>query len=268
MNTRELTIFKFNGRVIRMVPGAGGMILYCINDICAALGVGNVADVIRRLQSQDIENIDNPTYKGIDNNAPLYGAISWISSQTVGGVQRMAYTDEVGLYDIISKSRKPLAKVFYRRLIQAVPAMRQKIAVTETAPALNLDLASIKALAQTIIGVTGHIEDIHIDLTSLKNDVALLKSGQEVKALLPVVPPLTRRNEIILFINKYMAKYPCEFNEFENIWNHLYDAFRLRTRRDIKREARHSGYMSVLAYVQSVGEIDRLWVVARDLYDK
>jgi len=265
--TKELTVFKFNGRVVRMVPRAGGRILYCINDICVALGVGNVADVIKRLQNQDIESIDNPIDQGIDNNGPLCG-ITWISSQTAGGIQRMAYTDEVGLYDIISKSRKPLAKVLYRKLIEAVPSMRQERAAAEAVPAYDVALISIKALAQAIIGLTGHIEDIQIDLTTLKTDVALLKTAHEVKTQLPVVPPLTRRNEIILFIDKFMAKHPGEFYDFEDIWNHLYDVFRLRTRRDIKREARASKFKSVLAYVEYVGEIDRLWVVARDLFNK
>lgn len=255
--TKELAVFKFNDRVIRRVPGIEGRIFYCISDICAALGVNNVADVIRRLHNKDVENIDTPC-----------GGVTWIASQTAGGVQRMAYTDEVGLYDIISKSRKSLAKVLYRKLIEAVPSLRQERATAEILPAHSLDIASIKALAQVIIGVTGHIEDIQVDLTTLKNDIALLKTEHERKTLMPVVPPLTRRNEIILYIDKYMAKHPEEFIDFENIWNHLYDVFRLRTRRDIKREARSSQFKSVLAYVQYAGEIDRLWVVARDLFGK
>ena len=267
MQTKELTIFKFDDNVIRRTTGADGRILYCIADICIALGIKGTQEVIARLTKGHFNNIPLAD-KGAGNNIPLSGVVTWLDGITAGGVQRMAYTDEVGLYDIISKSRKPLAKVLYRKLIEAVPSMRQEKATTEIVPTDKLDLVSIKALAQAIISVTGHIEDIQIDLTTLKTDVALLKTGQEVKALLPPVPPLTRRNEIILFIDKYMAKHPGEFNDFEHIWNHLYDAFRLRTRRDIKREARASRYQSVLAYVQYAGEIDRLWVVAKDLFDK
>jgi len=263
--TKELTIFKFNDKVIRRSNGVDGRILYCIADVCAALGIKKTNEVVNRLTRGAVNNA-SLSREEVDNNASLAANITLVDYPTTGGVQRMVYTDEVGLYDIIGKSRKPLAKILFRKLIEAVPAMRQEMTVTEVVPAL--DLASIKALAQGIIGLTGHVEVIQTDVNLLKTDVALLKTTHESNALLPVVQPLTRRNEIIVFIDKYMAKHPWEFNDFEDIWNHLYDVFRYRTKRDIKREARNSGYKSVLEYVEYVGEIDRLWVVARDLFDR
>jgi hypothetical protein len=151
-------------------------------------------------------------------------------------------------------------------LIEAVPELRQERVVNEVVP--TLDLSVIKYLAQEIVNLFVDFKEMRTDVVSLKNDVSQLKTIQEVKASLPPVPPLTRRNEIILFIDKFMAKHPGEFYDFEDIWNHLYDVFRLRTKRDIKREARASKFRSVLAYVQYVEEIDRLWVVARDLFNK
>ncbi|MCX6002482.1 MAG: BRO family protein [Chloroflexi bacterium] len=274
--TKELTVFKFNDKVIRRSNGVDGRILYCIADVCAALGIKKTNEVVNRLTRGAVNNaslsregVGNNaplSHEEVDNNASLAANITLVDYPTTGGVQRMVYTDEVGLYDIIGKSRKPLAKILFRKLIEAVPSMRQEMTVTEVVP--NLDLASIKALAQGIIGLTGHVEVIQTDVNLLKTDVALLKTTHESNALLPVVQPLTRRNEIIVFIDKYMAKHPWEFNDFEDIWNHLYDVFRYRTKRDIKREARNSGYKSVLEYVEYVGEIDRLWVVARDLFDR
>ena len=274
--TKELTVFKFNDKVIRRSNGVDGRILYCIADVCAALGIKKTNEVVNRLTRGAVNNaslsregVGNNaplSREEVDNNASLAANITLVNYPTTGGVQRMVYTDEVGLYDIIGKSRKPLAKILFRKLIEAVPAMRQERVATTVVP--NLDLASIKALAQGIIGLTGHVEVIQTDVNLLKTDVALLKTAHESNALLPVVQPLTRRNEIIVFIDKYMAKHPWEFNDFEDIWNHLYDVFRYRTKRDIKREARNSGYKSVLAYVEYVGEIDRLWVVARDLFDR
>jgi len=274
--TKELTVFKFNDKVIRRSNGVDGRILYCIADVCAALGIKKTNEVVNRLtrgavnnaslSREDVGNNAPLSREEVDNNASLAVNITLVDYPTTGGVQRMVYTDEVGLYDIIGKSRKPLAKILFRKLIEAVPAMRQERVATNVVP--NLDLASIKALAQGIIGLTGHVEVIQTDVNVLKTDVALLKTAHASNALLPVVQPLTRRNEIIVFIDKYMAKHPWEFNDFEDIWNHLYDVFRYRTKRDIKREARNSGYKSVLAYVEYVGEIDRLWVVARDLFDR
>ena len=263
--TKELAVFKFNDKVIRRAPGNGGRILYCINDICAALGLKQVSKIILRL-NKGATTRHLPDNEGVPNKHLLSGGVTWIKADTAGGVQQMAFTDEVGLYDIISKSRSPLAKVLYRRLIEAVPAMRQERAVAEMAPSYNLTLESIRAITQEIIRMVTDIKSMHAELGYSRKDVFQLKSGQD--ALLPEVPPLTRRNEIILLINKYMANHPGEFTEYEHIWNHLYDAYRLRTRRDIKRETRASRFMSTLAYVQSVGEIDRLWVVARDLFGK
>jgi len=264
--TQELTVFKFNDRTIRRAHGKDGRILYCINDICAVVGLKQVSKLIVRL-TKGAHTRHLPNMEEMTNRHLLPGGITWIETNTAGGVQRMAYTDEVGLYDIISKSRKPLSKVLYRKLIEAVPGMRQELASTDVTPVHNLELTSIKNLAQSIIGLADHVEVIETDVTILKNDVAHLKTGQAVRALLPVVPPLTRRNEIILLINKYMASHPGEFTEFEYIWNYLYDAFRLRTGRNLKREGR-TRFKSTLAYVQYAGEIDRLWVVAKDLFDK
>jgi len=264
--TKELTVFKFNEYTIRRITGVDGKILFCIADICAALGIKRIDDVIARL-TKEADNNRPLCNSDTGNNGVAIGGVIWINIQTAGGVQRMAFTDEVGLYDIISKSRKPLSKVLYRRLIEAVPPMRQQAMSPQIAPAYSHDLAHVKALTQELISCLLPLKDVFSDLATLKSDVSQLKSGQEVKALLPPVPPLTRRNEIILFINKYMANHPGEFAEFEHIWNHLYDAFRLRTGRNIKREARPR-FKSTLAYVQYVGEIDRLWVVAKDLFDK
>jgi len=264
--TKELTVFKFNEHTIRRITGPDGKILNCIADICAGLGIKRIDDVIARL-TKEADNNRPLSNTDTGNNGVASGGVTWINIRTAGGVQRMAFTDEVGLYDIISKSRKPLSKVFYRRFIEAVPPMRQRMEAIEIAPAASRELASIRALAQSIVGIVGHIEVLQTDMSAVKNDIAFLKTAQEVKALLPYVPPLTRRNEIILFINKYMANHPGKFAEFEHIWNLLYDAFRLRTGRNIKREARPR-FKSTLAYVQYVGEIDRLWAVAKDLFDK
>ena len=68
---KELTVFKFNGQVIRRVPGANGKIYYCVNDICAAMGVVNVADVIKKLQSKDIDNIYDHTERVCFQNTPF-----------------------------------------------------------------------------------------------------------------------------------------------------------------------------------------------------
>ena len=193
--TKELTVFKFNDKVIRRSNGVDGRILYCIADVCAALGIKKTNEVVNRLtrgavnnaslSREDVGNNAPLSREEVENNASLAVNITLVDYPTTGGVQRMVYTDEVGLYDIIGKSRKPLAKILFRKLIEAVPAMRQERVATNVVP--NLDLASIKALAQGIIGLTGHVEVIQTDVNLLKTDVALLKTAHESNALLPVV---------------------------------------------------------------------------------
>ena len=121
--TNQMIVFKFRANRIRILPDEQGELLYCIRDICDALGIKKVNDVIRRLTKGAVNNMPLAG-KETDNNYPLcntdtdnngvaasIGTVI-IDTPTETGIRPMAYTDELGLYDIISHSRKPIAKIF------------------------------------------------------------------------------------------------------------------------------------------------------------
>jgi len=269
--TKELTVFKFNDQIIRRIPGTNGKILYCVNDICAAMGVVNVADVIKRLQSKEIDNIYDPGAKEIDNiydlcnsdtdnNDVAIGGITWIVSQTSGGVQKMAYTDEVGLYDIISKSRKPLAKVLYRKLIEAVPAMREstgrstpEIASTDQ---VILDTHNIvKVFAYKVDARFNRLEQmVSVIQSNQQQEVKLLKAGT-----LPAVSNIDWRSRL----NKYIRNISRKFNWPESdCWNMVYYEDKYRNHRDIKAIARNRGCRSIQV-AQENGWLQDLCAIAK-----
>jgi len=269
--TKELTVFKFNEHTIRRVPGADGRILYCISDVCAALGIKKAWKVIARLTkgatkggdltAEEATRSSLPNSEGAGKNAPLSGKgkdniytlsntdtdsngvasgdVIWIDSQTAGGVQRMAYTDEVGLYDIISKSRKPLAKVLYRKLIEAVPSMRGSTG--RSTPGI---VSTEQVIIETHNMVKGIVQDVNVRLCRLEQTVSSIQSNQEMgfkllkKNSLPEINSIDWRARL----NQDIRNISLKFNWPEHdCWNMVYYEDKYRNHRDIKAIARNRG---------------------------
>ena len=64
---------------------------FCLADLCRILGIGNPSDVKNRLDK---------------------GVVSIETLETAGGMQKLTFVSEDGLYDVILDSRKPEAKRF------------------------------------------------------------------------------------------------------------------------------------------------------------
>lgn len=79
--------------------------LFCLADVCKALKLGNPSQVKTRLE------------KGVISNETL---------QTAGGMQKLTFINEDGLYDVIFDSRKPEAKAFRKWITSEVlPSIRK-----------------------------------------------------------------------------------------------------------------------------------------------
>ena len=79
--------------------------LFCLADVCRALELGNPSQVKKRLE------------KGVISNETL---------QTAGGMQKLTFINEDGLYDVIFDSRKPEAKAFRKWVTHEVlPSIRK-----------------------------------------------------------------------------------------------------------------------------------------------
>ena len=57
--------------------------LFCLSDICQAIGIANARNVKNRLDNEDVNLVDTPT---------------------AGGVQQITFVTESGLYDVIIRS--------------------------------------------------------------------------------------------------------------------------------------------------------------------
>lgn len=103
MNEIEIFESPLFGQV-RIVSDASNEPLFCLGDVCKSLGL-RVGDVRTRLD------------KGVVSTQPL---------ATTGGVQKVTFVNEDGLYDVILDSRKPQAKAFRKWLTSEVlPAIRK-----------------------------------------------------------------------------------------------------------------------------------------------
>lgn len=103
MNEIEIFESPLFGQV-RIVSDASNKPLFCLGDVCKSLGL-RVGDVRTRLD------------KGVVSTQPL---------ATTGGVQKVTFVNEDGLYDVILDSRKPQAKAFRKWLTSEVlPAIRK-----------------------------------------------------------------------------------------------------------------------------------------------
>jgi prophage antirepressor-like protein len=113
---------------IRVVPNAGNP-LFCLADVCHALGINNPSYVKERL---------NP--KGIVLNYTL----------TKGGKQHLLFINEGNLYKVIFRSDKPNARKFEDWVTDEVlPAIRKTGSYTATsapqlAPTLEAEYAQLR----------------------------------------------------------------------------------------------------------------------------
>lgn len=117
--------FPATGQQVRVIVRDGEP-WFVAADLCAALEIANSRDAISRL---------DPDEKGV-------GTVD-----TLGGPQRMTIISEPGMYELISQSRKPEAKVFRRWVRHEVlPAIR-KTGRYESAPTIPRTFAEALRLA-------------------------------------------------------------------------------------------------------------------------
>ena len=90
----DITIFNHLGNNIRVTTDNQGEPLFVLKDVCDALDIRNPSDVVRRLDSDDLDSIEV-----IDN---------------LGRTQKTNVVTEAGLYEVIFMSRKPEAVQFRR----------------------------------------------------------------------------------------------------------------------------------------------------------
>lgn len=102
----ELQIFKNDTFGEVRVAEVNGEPMFCLADVCKAIGIANSRNVKNRLDEDDVHQIDT-----MDN---------------LGRTQQVVYVSESGLYDVILRSESPTAKPFRKWVTSEVlPSIRK-----------------------------------------------------------------------------------------------------------------------------------------------
>jgi prophage antirepressor-like protein len=100
--------------------------LFCLADVCKAVGIANNRNVRNRLDQEDVHQMD---------------------TLTKGGLQSMAYVTEAGMYDVILRSDSSQAKPFRKWVTSEVlPAIRRTGGYMAAAPAETPEQIMARAL--------------------------------------------------------------------------------------------------------------------------
>jgi prophage antirepressor-like protein len=255
--TKALTIFKFKGKSIRILPDERGELLYCIRDICDSIEIKKVNDVIKRLtkgtgnsavhSGKEIDNTYLLCNTDTDNNgvASSIGTVI-IDTPTETGLRPMAYTDEVGLYDIISRSRKPIAKIFHRQLLGALPVLR-KLALRGK-ESTGRSTPEITSTEQVIIDTNNRVKALERTVSAclpcMQQNIAKIQADQMIGVKLLKAGTLPQINDIDwrARLNQDIRNISVKFNWPEHdCWNMVYYEDKYRNHRDIKAIARNRG---------------------------
>lgn len=94
-----IEIFKNDSFGEVRVAGTSEEPLFCLADVCKAIGITNARNVKDRLDKEDVRLVDTPT---------------------AGGMQAMVYVTEAGMYDAVLKSDSPKARPFSRWITHEV----------------------------------------------------------------------------------------------------------------------------------------------------
>lgn len=136
--------FNYAGHPIRVVERDGEP-WFVAADVCAVLGIGNVADALSRLAESDIDSTD-------------------VWSQSNNRNYSVKIINESGLYDLILDSRKPEAKPFRRWVTSEVlPSIRKTGSYVApvampTAPAVPATVGGLAPVLYAMVDAYAQLE--------------------------------------------------------------------------------------------------------------
>ena len=132
----EVQIFKSEQFGEIRTAGTADNPMFCLADVCQAIGIANARNVKNRLDEEDVHLVDTPTS---------------------GGIQQITFVTESGLYDVIIRSDSEQAKPFRIWVTREVlPAIRKTGSYTARQ-------MSRKELAQMIIQQEEEMEVLRLE---------------------------------------------------------------------------------------------------------
>lgn len=214
-------------------------------DVCTILEIKNHRDALKRLDDDE---------KGV------------VTTDTLGGPQKMLIINESGLWSLVLRSNKPEAKAFKKWLTSvALPTLRKTGRLD-----LNSPGSDRLARAAEIHAALGLLIDEAIEqrgrMDALEGRVEALEQ-KEAKALpkaLPEVevPPLTKRAELNQLVRQF-AKLTGLTHKAS--WNKLYEGMLYRVRVDVRACAKNRG-VSKIDYMETAGLLPLACALIRDMF--
>lgn len=199
--TTELMLFKDKKIRIEMVEGEPYI---CLQDICRDVDIRDTQPVLQRLRKSDVFN----KYPGI---------IATIDTVTETGRRGLAYINEMGLYEIIGKSRKPKAKAYYSQIIATLPGLRKQAAPSDT----TLSLQALKVLIDNQIALEQRMDKYEA-------------KQEKVLAIVAPVKEVSPRSKISQIVREFAYNSGIPF---EDCWHKLYYEFKYRYKLDLPARA-------------------------------
>ena len=133
---------------LRVIQNEKGEMMFCLADVCKALGIGNSRDVKNRLDSDDVDSIDVVT-----NTVNQYGECS--------KRYKMTFIGEPNLYRCIFQSKKEGAKRFQDWVFgEVLPSIRKTGAymTRDTLLKVMAEPENILKLCRTLIEMQPKVE--------------------------------------------------------------------------------------------------------------
>lgn len=233
--SEELQVFNFNDEDVRVVDKDGNP-WFVAKDVCMVLGIKNHKDAVRRL--------DDDEKSGVGITDPH------------GRVQRTHIISESGLYLIMRRSHKPIAKKFDKWLRSVViPSIREK-GYYSTKPLTSAEM--LLAAAQELVEHEKRLKD-HEERISMIEE----QQQDAMDALMDVEfadeepTEKTLRAKINQLIRAYCLATGADYRD---IWNQSYTDYKYRYQVDLKRRAKNRG-MRPLDIAEQIGGLGDLFKV-------
>lgn len=99
---KRFSVFKYNNvGTVRTVTDDFNNRYFCVRDICNILGIDDTWSAIQRVKQENVTKVSVPIKSGLKNDG-TYGI----------KITPMSFVNEIGLFYIVTKSRKKEAKMF------------------------------------------------------------------------------------------------------------------------------------------------------------
>lgn len=157
--------------------------LFCLADLCSALGISNHRNVRSRLDEEDVHQMDTPTK---------------------GGLQSMVYVTEAGMYDVILRSDAPTAKPFRKWVTSEVlPSIRKSGSYSLEAPLSPAEL--LLRQSQLLVENERKMQELESKQKVLETELAEVKQRTTANLDQSTIVAYVSRNAIKLDVTRYGA---------------------------------------------------------------